>query len=271
MDRDVSKGYVGLQALNNLPKPSNADVGWEPPLLLYGDFEGIKLYESANGLMSGKRRAYLSIGEEHGQVTAMVSCKFIEANDAKSPCCFLGYDSGAVATLSASLSEDESSYHFAIECHTKAHDSKVSAMTIVSCKSNEGYPGNVLMTACYGGQVFYYPDSLNPNSKYDLKPAPAFSNSHPDLCPILSMTSTTFIKDKEPSILVCTGDRDGSVRLWLAAYDLLSDAKPPSEGGIFNQVKWYKSKGKHCVTKTKFISQKVISDTCNAWPFIIRI
>ena len=71
------------------------------------------------------------------------------------------------------------------------------------------------------------------------------------------MTSTTFTHDNKHSILVCTGDRDGSVRLWLASHDLLSDMKPPSAGS-FSQVKWYKSKGKHCVTKIKFINQNTL-------------
>jgi WD40 repeat protein len=126
-------------------------------------------------------------------------------------------------------------------------------MTVVSCKTNDDHPQTVLVTACYGGQVFYYPGAMNPTTK----PVLAFSNSHPDLCPILSMTSTTFIDNGKTSILVCTGDRDGSVRLWLAPIDLLSDTKPPS-GGIFSQVKWYKSKGKHCVTQTKFINHSVL-------------
>jgi WD40 repeat protein len=261
VDRDVCKGYVGMQALNNLPKPPNAGGTWEPPLLLHGDFEGIKIYDSARGLLSGKRRAYMSLGEEHGQVTALVACKYVENpsdTDEKIPCCFLGYDSGAVVCLTVSLSEDESTYHFFVERHTTdGHSSKVSAMTIMSCKSNEDRQQPVLFTACYGGQVFYYPNAMNPMTDFDLKPSLAFSNSHPDLCPILSMTSSTFTNDNKISILVCTGDRDGSVRLWLAPNDLLSDTKPPS-GGIFRQVKWYKSKGKHCVTKTKFINESVL-------------
>jgi hypothetical protein len=57
VDRDVSIGYVGLKALNNLPKPPIVDNIWDPPLILHGAFNGIKIYDSAKGLLSGKRRA----------------------------------------------------------------------------------------------------------------------------------------------------------------------------------------------------------------------
>ena len=101
VDREVSKGYVGLKALNPLPKPLNGKVDWGPPLLLHGDFDGIKIYDSAKGLLSGKRRAYVSLGEEYGQVTALAVCEFIEEKSLDSvaraaPCCFIGYESGVV-------------------------------------------------------------------------------------------------------------------------------------------------------------------------------
>lgn len=101
VDREVSKGYVGLKALNSLPKPLNGKVDWGPPLLLHGDFGGIKIYDTAKGLLSGKRRAYLSLGEEYGQVTALAVCEFIEEKSPDSvaraaPCCFIGYESGVV-------------------------------------------------------------------------------------------------------------------------------------------------------------------------------
>lgn len=101
VDREVSKGYVGLKALNPLHKPRNCKADWGPPLLLHGDFDGIKIYDSAKGLLSGRRRAYLSLGEEYGQVTALVVCKFVEEKSLNSvaraaPCCFIGYESGVV-------------------------------------------------------------------------------------------------------------------------------------------------------------------------------
>jgi hypothetical protein len=150
------------------------------------------------------------MGEEHGQVTALVLCKFtrhLNEDDEAVPCAFIGYESGTVAALHASLSEDGSSYNFSIQCHNKTHSSKVSAMTIVRCKSIGDNSGTILLSACYGGQVFYYPHAMNPNANYVMNAEFAFSNSHPDLCPILAMTSTTFTNDSE--ILVCTGDRDG--------------------------------------------------------------
>ena len=260
VDREISKGYTGLQALNSLPKPPNSGNGWEIPLLLYGDFDGIKLYDSTADFLCGKRRAYISMGEEHGQVTTVVVCKFIEDSESaeNAPCCFIGYESGCVAALTATLCDEGSSYNFFVERHRHVHNSRVSALTIMDCKSssNSSHPDTVLLSACYDGQVFYYPNSLNPDSSFDLTHTLAFSNAHPDTCPILTMTSTTFVENNKAFNLVCTGDREGSVRLWLAMDGFL-DSNSSSEA-LFNQVKWYKSKGKHCVTMAKFVNSHML-------------
>ena len=260
VDREISKGYTGLQSLNSLPKPPNSSNLWDPPLLLHGDFDGIKIYDSAIDFLCDKRREYISIGEEHGRVTALAVCKFLEVGEstANAPCCFIGYDSGSVASLTAALSDDGMSYNFSVEHHRHVHNSKVSAMTIMDCKSlsDGSHPDAVLLSACYDGQVFYYPNALNPECGFDMTHTPAFSNSHPDLCPILTMTSTAFVENDKQFCLVCTGDREGSVRLWLAKDDLL-EGKPSSEAA-FNQVKWYKSKGKHCVTMAKFVNSYML-------------
>ena len=262
VDREISKGYTGLQALNSLPKPPNGRDSWEPPILLYGDFDGIKLYDSASDFLCDKRRAYISMGEEHGQATVVVVCQFIEVSEstANAPCCFLGYESGCVAALTASLSAGGRSYNFSVERHRHVHNSKVSALTIMDCKSTSDSgsadKAAVLLSACYDGQVFYYPNSLNPNSSFDMKQIFAFSNSHPDHCPILGMSSTTFIEDNREFSLVCTGDRAGSVKLYLASDGLLENKL--SNETPFIHIKWYKSKGKHCVTMAKFVNSQML-------------
>jgi WD40 repeat protein len=259
VDREISKGYTGLQTLNSLPKPPQVKH-WDPPLLLYGDFDGIKIYDSAADFFCEKRREYISIGEKHGQVTALAVCKFLEVGESttNAPCCFIGYDSGSVASLTAALSDDGRSYNFSVEHHRHVHNSKVSAMTIMDCKSlsDGSHPNVVLLSAGYDGQVFYYPNALNPESSFDMTHTPAFSNSHPDLCPILTMTSTTFVEDDKQFCLVCTGDREGSVKLWLASDDILK-GDPPNEA-TFHHIKWYKSKNKHCVTMAKFVNSHML-------------
>lgn len=95
---------------------------------------------------------------------------------------------------------------------------------------------------------------MNSAKNFSMLPVPAFSNSHPDPCKILSMTSTLIKKESESLVLVCTGDSDGSIRLWRSPSDLLFN----SAENTFRHVKWYKSKAKHKVTTAKFIQSNLL-------------
>ena len=199
---------------------------------------------------------HLSIGEEYGKVTELVVCNFSvsqEDEEIKPPCCFVGYDSGVVVALTAVLSDGCTGYRFSFGRPQKSHTARVSSMTILDCKPYDDHPGKILMSACHGGQVYYYPNAMNPTRNYDMQSVLAFENENPDLCPLLSIASATLGKNHKKAILVCTGDRDGSMKLWLTSYDFLSKSKHAS-GDLFDQVKWYKSKANQCVTVTKFIN-----------------
>lgn len=273
---DISKGYHGLKALNNLPAPKGPVV-WEPPLILHGDFEGIKIFQSMQDFLIGKKRAYQSLGEDNGKVTSVALCKWNQdaIDEEDQPCCFIGYDSGCVATLFAQLSEDNTRYIFTIQSRYNAHNRgkpfifhkagyfidqklrsffnvhlEVTALALVNCGSS----GSILFSACSGGQACYFPDAMNSAKNFSMLPVPAFSNSHPDPCKILSMTSTLIKKESESLVLVCTGDSDGSIRLWTSPSDLLFN----SAENTFRHVKWYKSKAKHKVTTAKFIQSNLL-------------
>jgi len=262
LDRDGSMGYFGVQVLSNLPRPPNASIDWEPSLVLNGDFDGIKLYDSMQDFVSGKTRAYLSLGDiDHGKVLSLVLCEWTQVVNRDSnepPCCFMGYNSGCVAALTATLTEDDRSYVFAIKRHQRSHDFAVTALTLVNCGSTAGTQEIILFSACHCGQVLYYPNAANPTKNFTMESLPAFCNAHPIPCPILSMTSTVIMKGEEQFILLCTGDSDGSIRLWMSSSDFLFKDYATNKKFTFHHVKWYKSKGRYRVATMKFIQNNIL-------------
>lgn len=260
-DRDnLSPGYFGIHALTNLPPPPNANIDWAPPIILNGDFNGVKVFDSLQDFTSTKKENFLSIGDENdGQVLSLVLCQWNPqtSNTHNPPCCFLGHASGCVAALTATLSSDGDDYVYSIERQHHAHNCEVTALTIVDCTTTDGRPGPILFSACHGGRVCYYPHAMNPIQNFNMKSFPAFSNSRP----IFSMTSTAIAKGNDSTILICTGDSDGAIWLWSASSGLLGTCH--ADNVAFHQIQRFETRGKHLVTAMKFIQRNVLVSCCN--------
>jgi hypothetical protein len=102
-----------------------------------------------------------------------------------SPCCFIGYASGRVAAVSATLTPGGDGYAFAIAGSHHAHDSEVTDLTFVNCGSSP-HDVPVLFSACCAGKVYFYPHALNQNFSLE-QSVLAFSNFYS--CPIFSMVN----------------------------------------------------------------------------------
>eukprot|EP00804_Cyclotella_cryptica_P020164 CCRYP_014920-RB/>CCRYP_014920-RB protein AED:0.18 eAED:0.21 QI:257/0/0/1/0/0/4/0/852 len=255
LDRgNLSPGYFGVHKMSNLPPPPNAGIDWEPPIILNGDFNGIRIFDSIQNFISGKKRNFSSIlNENDGQVLSLARCKWNqEACKAQNPpCCFLGFASGCVSALTATLSSDGGGYVFSTERQHHAHSCEVTALTIVDCSSTTDQTGKILFSASHGGQVCYYPNAMNPLENFNMKSYPAFSNSHP----IFSMTSTVISKENDSTILLCIGDSNGTVGVWSASSGLLSRCNEGSE--IFHLIARHESARQYLVTALTFVQKNM--------------
>jgi hypothetical protein len=218
-DSAYCNGYFGMGALR-LPRPPNAGPDWRPPIVVRGDFDGIRILSSTSSLF---RRSELPIGgggvwngdnstrmpggdfcvvgddEGGGQVLSLIHC---DPSSMRSdavphgesdgrcnppPCCFIGYASGRVAAVSATLNPGGDGYAFAIAGTHHAHDSEVTDLTFVDCGSSP-HDGvvPVLFSACCAGKVYLYPHALKQNFSLEHSVL-AFSNFYD--CPIFSMVN----------------------------------------------------------------------------------
>ena len=109
-ERDHCNGYFGMHVLH-LPPPPNASDNWQPPILLHGDFNGVRIFDSPQDAfhnpITGRENAarFLSLGDDEygGQVLSIIHCGDTEGYyTVGSPTCFLGYASGRVAAVSRS-------------------------------------------------------------------------------------------------------------------------------------------------------------------------
>ncbi|KAL7484999.1 hypothetical protein ACHAW6_010589 [Cyclotella cf. meneghiniana] len=265
-DRDACNGYFGLHVLH-LPPPPNASKNWQSPVLLHGDFNGVKIF---NSLQSAIRKPvegeeeqsarFVSLGDDDhgGQVLSIIHCDFDlsstwitrDGNTVSPPCCFIGYASGRVAAVTATLSDDSQQYNFMISSQSHAHDFEVTCFAFVQIAKNT----TVLFSACCGGAIRFYPNALNKQC-FDLQCDLAFTNFYG--CGIFSMASTVIeSEDNGMFTLLCTGDRDGKIRLWLVGSDVLNKKN-------FRHLGHYNSStqtgtGFHLVTRAKFITDDLL-------------
>jgi hypothetical protein len=100
-----------------LPPPPNASKNWQSPVLLHGDFNGVKIFHSLRDAIrkpvEGEEEhsaRFVSLGDDElgGQVLSIIDCDFDlsstwirrDGNTVSPPCCFIGYASGRVAAVS---------------------------------------------------------------------------------------------------------------------------------------------------------------------------
>lgn len=115
-DRDMCNGYFGIHILHLPPPPNASKSDWQPPVLLHGDFNGVKIFnslqEAVHNPSGGDEQParFVSLGDDElgGQVLSLihVDADFSSAWTASDerttspPCCFIGFASGRVAAVS---------------------------------------------------------------------------------------------------------------------------------------------------------------------------
>ncbi|KAL7545746.1 hypothetical protein ACHAWF_009099 [Thalassiosira exigua] len=289
-------GYFLMEALRGLPPPPRAGADWRPPVMLLGDFSGVRIFPSRAALLrpvedeegggsdgigngdendnagsdrdaygdGGDQPRFISVGDDEGggQVLSLLHCELPRgssdtyAGGGSRPCCFIGYASGRVAAIAATPTAAGDQYTFAISGFCDAHESEVTALTVVDCGSR-GDAQPVLFSACCAGKVRFYPHSFEPScgSTLDVS-VPAFSNYYD--CPIFSMASTVIRSGDDSFSVLCTGDRDGNIRLWLKPEDDLLGLSTRTETQKFRHLALHRSStqrgtGYHLVTKATFV------------------
>lgn len=262
-ERAYCNGYFGMETLH-LPHPPNAAPSWQPPVIVRGDFNGIRIFSSYTLFYQNgrNRNDVITIGddEEGGQVLSLIQCDDLsdQREEFQRPCCFIGYASGRVAAVCATLNASGDNYIFVISGTAHAHGSEVTALTFVNCSSSEDDKEvPVLFSACCGGKVYCYPNALNSEQGFCLeKSLLAITNSQD--CPIFSLTSTTI----NSFSVLCTGDRDGNISLWIKSDDdLVGLCTSTTEK--FRLIKKYKSSTQsgtsyHLVTRAMFIHDNML-------------
>ncbi len=207
-----SNGYFGMEILN-LPPPPNASSDWQAPIIVRGDFDGILIskpnslfYEKSSTGTGGKKNGgrmtsstnslpfTLGNDGDAGQVLSLIQCdpsldSILSAQAlgiCPPPCSYIGYASGMVASVSATLTPEWDDYTFKISGMHHAHESEVTDMTFVNCGNSPHENVPVLFSACCAGKVCFYPHALDAARNYSLKQSVlAFSNAYE--CPIFSM------------------------------------------------------------------------------------
>jgi hypothetical protein len=268
-------GYFGLARIR-LPPPPRAGPAWDPPVVARGDFNGVRIFPScaaalrrrdpAGGADEARGRSdCVAVGadEAGGQVLSLLHCAPTQdcgrtgPGAGGPPCFFVGHASGGVAAVAATVTAAGDAYDFRVSGRQRAHDSEVTDL----CFVRAGGPSRdvpVLLSACCAGQVYCYPASCDPARRFSLEgPVLAFTNVH--ACPIFSMASTELSARGRVFRVVCTGDRDGNIRLWLPRDDDL----PGGLGHTFRHVQSYKSSvpqatGYHLVMRTAFVQGNLL-------------
>jgi hypothetical protein len=208
-----SNGYFGMESLH-LPPPPNATSDWQAPIVVRGDFDGVVIskpdslfYEKTSTVKGGKKNngglttsntksSPFSLGNDAGagQVLSLIQCdpsldSILSAQAlgrCPPPCCFIGYASGKVASVSVALSPKGDEYTFKVSGMHHVHESEVTDMAFVNCGNSPHENVPVLFSACCAGKVYFYPNALDADHHYSLKQSVlAFSNIRN--CPIFSM------------------------------------------------------------------------------------
>mmetsp|Transcript_33909 Transcript_33909/g.65179 ORF Transcript_33909/g.65179 Transcript_33909/m.65179 type:complete len:898 (-) Transcript_33909:305-2998(-) len=229
-------GYFGLDILF-LPKPPNANSDWNPPVVVRGDFPGILIMSSIEKTVfkgeydtdlgerqpNERRTDVVSVGDgDGGQVLALIQCDVTEAtmdlekNQKCPPCCFIGYASGMVAAVTATLCDDGRNYDFNISASHLAHSEELTALTFVNCSYSLKKDKPVLFSADCGGKVYFYPDALNADKGFSMERS-VLALANDDGRPILSLASTVIHSKFHSYSVLCTGSDRGNIRVWQKA------------------------------------------------------
>ncbi len=212
---DISNGYFGMKILH-LPPPPNAANDWQPPVVCHGDFNGIKIFNSLNSIFQNTQHRFVSLGDDEGggQVLSLIQCdaslSMNNQTNSSQPNFFIGFASGRVAAVNATIDEDGQKYNFRISDFHDAHQHEVTSLAFVSGSDDDSE--TFLYSACGGGHVYCFPNALRAEQGFSMnEPILAFSSDGA----IFSMASTTVETEDYSIAIICTGDSNGKIRLWL--------------------------------------------------------
>ena len=255
---DISNGYFGMKILH-LPPPPDAANDWQPPVVCHGDFNGIKIFNSVNAMFQNAQRRFVSLGDDEGggQVLTLIQCDVSplanEQTNRSQPSFFIGFASGRVAAVNATIAECGQQYNFNISGFYDAHVNEVTSLVFVNDIASGGKSGKLLYSACGGGHVYCYPNALSPEHNFSMDESIlAFSSNGA----IFSMTSTVVDTGDHSSSIICTGDGEGKIRLWTRADEGLL-ARSLSEPVSLNQseTKFVPIQVKQAGTRTGLVTR----------------
>lgn len=164
------------------------------------------------------------------------------------PCFFIGYASGRVSAVTAKIARCGQKYDFCISGFCDAHENEVTSLAFVVNFDREGRPcGKALHSACGGGDVYCYPDALNPEKNVSMEDSTLVFSSN---TPIFSMAST-IIQSEDGSFfsIICTGDGNGKIRLWTRHHPII----PPNY--IDGRMKFVPIQVKQAGTRTGLVTR----------------
>lgn len=217
---DISNGYFGMKILHLPPPPNAAD--WQPPVVCHGDFNGIKIFNSLNSIFQNTQHRFVSLGdgEGGGQVLSLIQCEtslpMNNQTNRSQPNFFIGFASGRVAAVNATIDEYGQKYNFRISGFHDAHEHEVTSLAFVNGSSMNDDSEKCLYSADGQGHVYCFPNALRAEQDFSMNESIlAFSNSGA----IFSMASTTVETEDYSIAIICTGDSNGKIRLWLRPPD----------------------------------------------------
>ena len=289
-ERNLSNGYFNVSVLH-LPRPPNfGGERWDPPVVVQGDFDGVRIFPSLSSITSAGRRDVRTVGAGAGggQALCLVRNDLVgtamEAGE-RHPVFFLGFASGLVGSVSARLTDAGDGYEYDMDGTCRPHEHEVTALAVVDCGYGSGGLGErpVLFSSCGGGKVYSHPFALDnsswhpnndPAKNYCYRmDAPALAMANRNGRGIFSMAATSVLTRDvlgftSRQAVICTGDGDGNVRLWAQSFSSVNSfvgVLSPDTGADepkFAPLHSYRSssrRGGQLVTRASFLCGNVLA------------
>eukprot|EP00978_Attheya_sp_CCMP212_P017445 scaffold46466_cov44-Attheya_sp.AAC.1 len=267
-DVHYSCGYFGMLKLHI---PSKALDPIKSPIVVWGDFHGVRIFESLDDILRvpsshvvasipnaasssssssssthskstrdasnkmERQPSFVTVAGnvDGGPVLAALSSPPSLQNDylEEPPCLFLGFASGMVMSISVRTKSSPSG------CHEYEQISTVTPhtdeVTALAFVPKSPSQDTMLASAGADGKVFLYTHSFHPQHKYALaNPILAFQNR----VTIFSLAATSVSLDYDSShVVLSIGDQEGNIGLWERRKRLSVWKEPPTSAPITSQ------------------------------------
>lgn len=185
---DICLGYFGMRPLSGKIE--------QGPVIVWGDFDGVRILESFEGMQSGHggEQKISSVGEEE-ESRVLTALSRQPPQDDPVTVFFVGFASGKVGRV-RNKSHWEGRYRFETDAATRAHTDEVTSLCFLPCDSTES---RNLISGSVDGTVWEYP-----NDAFS-KPIRLFDTE----APVLSMATVVF----QEQTLIATVDTQ-HLSLW---------------------------------------------------------